>query len=102
MAKIRVCVSVSESESDTDCVCRKSNAGGKGGSRLREVNETAFNIAIASAGWSFGDEIQPTTTIMKDNEIILVTHKDEVKKLKVDTIRKIKVVSKYGMFFKAF
>ena len=39
---------------------------------------------------------------MKDNEIILVTHKDEVKKLKVDTIRKIKVVSKYGMFFKAF
>ena len=39
---------------------------------------------------------------MEENEIILVTHKDQVKKLKVDTIRKIKVVSKYGMFFKAF
>ena len=61
-----------------------------------------------------GDEIKLITSnnkqvegiilgaIMKDNEIILVTHKDEVKKLKVDTIRKIKVVSKYGMFFKAF
>lgn len=39
---------------------------------------------------------------MKENELVLVTHRDEVKKLKVDTIRKIKVVSKYGMFFKAF
>ncbi len=39
---------------------------------------------------------------MKENEIILVTHKDKVKKLNVDAIKKIKVVSKYGMFFKAF
>lgn len=39
---------------------------------------------------------------VKENDIILVTHKDEIKKLKVDTIKKIKVVSKYGRFFKAF
>lgn len=39
---------------------------------------------------------------IKENDIMLVTHKDEIKKLKVDTIKKIKVVSKYGRFFKAF
>lgn len=37
-----------------------------------------------------------------ENEIILVTHKDELRKLKVDMIKKIRVVSKYGRFFKAF
>lgn len=39
---------------------------------------------------------------IKQNEIILVTHKDEVRKLKVDMIKKIKIVSKYGRFFRAF
>lgn len=39
---------------------------------------------------------------IEQNEIILVTHYDEVKKLKVDMIKKIKVISKYGRFFKFF
>ena len=39
---------------------------------------------------------------IEQNELMLVTHKDEVTTLKVDMIKKIKVVSKYGMFFKAF
>lgn len=39
---------------------------------------------------------------IEQNELMLVTHSDEVTKLKVDMIKKIKVVSKYGMFFKAF
>ena len=39
---------------------------------------------------------------MTQNEILIVTHKDEVKKLNVQTIRKIKVVSKYGMFCRFF
>ena len=39
---------------------------------------------------------------IKQNELMLVTHRDEVTKLKVDMIKKIKVVSKYGMFFKTF
>lgn len=36
------------------------------------------------------------------NEIMLVTYKDEIKRLKVDMIKKIRVVSKYGKFFKSF
>lgn len=39
---------------------------------------------------------------IEQNEIILVTHDDKVKKLKVDMIKKIKIISKYGRFFKAF
>ena len=38
----------------------------------------------------------------EENEIVLVTHNDEVKKLKVETIKKIRVISKYGRFFRAF
>jgi len=37
----------------------------------------------------------------KERAIILVTHADEVKKLKIDNIIKFKVISKYGKFFKA-
>jgi len=37
---------------------------------------------------------------LKDKEIVVVTHDDEVKKLKMDLVRKIKVVSKYGKFYK--
>lgn len=39
---------------------------------------------------------------IEQNEIILVTHDDKVRKLKVDMIKKIKIISKYGRFFKAF
>lgn len=39
---------------------------------------------------------------MKQNEIILVTHSDKITRLKVEMIKKIRVVSKYGRFFKAF
>ena len=61
-----------------------------------------------------GDEIKLITSKNKrisgivigarvdENEIVLVTHKDELKKLKIDMIKKIRVVSKYGRFFKAF
>ena len=39
---------------------------------------------------------------IRQNELILVTHSDEVTRLKVDKIKKIRVVSKYGRFFKVF
>ena len=35
----------------------------------------------------------------RDRIIILVTHKDEVKKLNIDNIKKFKIISKYGKFF---
>ncbi len=35
----------------------------------------------------------------RDRIIILVTHKDEVKKLSIDNIKKFKIISKYGKFF---
>lgn len=38
----------------------------------------------------------------KEDEIIIYTDKDELKKCKVENIRRVKVVSKYGMFFKIF
>ncbi len=38
----------------------------------------------------------------EENEIVLVTHNDEVRKLKVEIIKKIRVISKYGRFFRAF
>ncbi|MGF7057307.1 hypothetical protein [Brassicibacter mesophilus] len=37
---------------------------------------------------------------IKENEIIVVTHTDEVKRFKVDKIKKVKIISKYGKFFK--
>ncbi len=61
-----------------------------------------------------GDEVKLVTSDNKklegivigaridQNELMLVTHSDELTKLKVDMIKKIKVVSKYGMFFKGF
>lgn len=39
---------------------------------------------------------------LNKNEIMLVTYKDEVKRLKVDMIKKIRIVSRYGKFFKNF
>lgn len=36
----------------------------------------------------------------KEKELMMVTHSDEVKAFEVKDIRKIKVISKYGKFFK--
>lgn len=38
--------------------------------------------------------------VKRDNSILLVTHRDEIKRLKVDKIKKLKIISKYGRFFK--
>lgn len=38
----------------------------------------------------------------KEDEILIYTDKEELKKCKLENIRRVKVVSKYGMFFKAF
>lgn len=35
----------------------------------------------------------------KDKEIMIVTHKDEIKRFKIESILKFRVVSKYGRFF---
>lgn len=76
---------------------------------INEADITEFligNIRIRS-----GDEVSLTLSSKEkfngiiiggkksDNEIILVTHKDEIKQFKVNKIRKIKIVSKYGKFF---
>lgn len=37
--------------------------------------------------------------IKKDNSLIIVTHSDRIEKLKVNRIKKVKLVSKYGRFF---
>ncbi|KNF08718.1 hypothetical protein CLPU_5c00250 [Gottschalkia purinilytica] len=39
---------------------------------------------------------------MSKSEIVIVTHSDEIEKFKVDTIKRIKIISKYGRFFKIF
>lgn len=38
----------------------------------------------------------------KDRSMFIVTHKDEVKKFAIDNIKKFKIISKYGKFFKTF
>lgn len=35
----------------------------------------------------------------QDRTILMVTHKDEVKKFGIDNIKKFKLISKYGKFF---
>lgn len=35
----------------------------------------------------------------KDKSILMITHRDEVKLFKIDSILKFKVISKYGKFF---
>lgn len=37
--------------------------------------------------------------IKKEKAILMVTHKNEIKKLNIDNILKFKVISKYGRFF---
>ncbi|EOD01284.1 hypothetical protein [Caldisalinibacter kiritimatiensis] len=36
----------------------------------------------------------------KDDLILMVTHKDEIRKFRVSRIKKFKIISKYGKFFK--
>ena len=38
----------------------------------------------------------------KDRSMFIVTHRDEVKKFAIDNIKKFKIISKYGKFFKTF
>lgn len=38
--------------------------------------------------------------VKRDNSILLVTYKDEIKRFKVDKIKELKIISKYGKFFK--
>ena len=57
-----------------------------------------------------GDEIRVTTlakdrfegiligAIKQEKSILMVTHSDQIKKLKIDNILKLKVISKYGRF----
>lgn len=79
------------------------------------IDEAEIKIfMLGSKELRSGDEIKLITSKNKiiegiiigakiqQNEIILVTHKDELTKLKVDMIKKIKIVSKYGRFFRAF
>lgn len=35
----------------------------------------------------------------KDQEILIVTHNDEIKNIKVEHVLKLKIISKYGRFF---
>lgn len=35
----------------------------------------------------------------KDQEILIVTHNDEIKNIKVEHVLKLKIISKYGKFF---
>lgn len=59
-----------------------------------------------------GDEIKVITRskkkvegiligVIRDEEaILLVTYRDQIKEFKIETIAKLKIISKYGMFFK--
>jgi hypothetical protein len=38
--------------------------------------------------------------IKKERSILMVTHDDEIKKFNIDSILKLKIISKYGRFFK--
>lgn len=38
----------------------------------------------------------------KENLILMVTHDDQIKRFNVNKIKKLKIVSKYGRFFKSF
>ena len=58
-----------------------------------------------------GDEIKVITktkdkfagiligAIRKERAILMVTHKNEIKQLKIDNIIEFKIISKYGQFF---
>lgn len=35
----------------------------------------------------------------RDKSILIVTHRDEIKKFKIDNIMKFRIISKYGRFF---
>jgi uncharacterized Zn ribbon protein len=38
----------------------------------------------------------------KENSILMVTHDDQIRRFNVDKIQKLKIISKYGKFFKSF
>lgn len=73
-----------------------------------DIKEFTFDGSRVKAG----DEIKVTTifkekfegiligAIRKERAILLVTHRDQIKKFKIDTISKLKIISKYGKFFK--
>lgn len=76
------------------------------------LNETDMKeFIIDGVRLKAGDEIKITTkekknysgiligAKKKDKKIVIVTHRDEVKQLKVENIIKFKIISKYGRFF---
>ncbi len=66
-----------------------------GGVRLKSGDEV--RVVLSNYNKIDGIVIGAKT---RDKELLLVTHKDEVKTCKVEKIRKVKIVSKYGQFFK--
>lgn len=75
--------------------------------RKADIKEFILNGTRIKAG----DEIRITTTkknkiegiligaIGREKSLLIVTHKDEVKKFNIENILKIKVISQYGKFF---
>ena len=76
------------------------------------LNETDMKeFVIDGLRLKAGDEIQVTTkekkhyngiligAKKKDKEIVIVTHKDEVKHFEIEDILKFRIISKYGKFF---
>ena len=77
------------------------------------IDETDMKVfVLGGIELNSGDEIKVTLSEnrriegiligakFKENEIMVVTYTDEVEKFKVDRVRKVKIVSKYGRFFK--
>lgn len=85
---------------------------GKKSVTQEHIDETDMKVfSIGGVKLKSGDEIRVTfinrnivdgiVIGAKTNkkELLLVTHRDEVKTFKVDRIKRIKIVSKYGRFF---
>ncbi len=66
-----------------------------GGVRLKSGDEV--RVVLSNNNKIDGIVIGAKT---RNKELLLVTHKDEVKTCKVEKIKKVKIVSKYGHFFK--
>ncbi len=66
-----------------------------GGVRLKSGDE--IRVILSNNNRVDGIVIGAKT---KNKEILLVTHSDEIKSFEVEKIKRIKVVSKYGSFFK--
>lgn len=73
-----------------------------------DIKEFTFDGSKVKAG----DEIKVVTVskekfkgiligaIRDERAILLVTYGDQIKEFKIDTISKLKIISKYGKFFK--